>query len=332
VILTVTPNACVDKTYRVEGFRLDRVNRPTLAHTVAGGKGINVARVYQTLGGKAVASGLLGGINGRIVAQALKQERIANEFVRIEGETRVCIAIVDPVAGTQTEVNESGPEVDARPVRELLRRIERLLSQERFEFVVLSGSLPPGVPATLYADLIGLTHRYGVRAVLDASGAALREGVCASPWLVKPNRAELEGLVGYPLETRAELLAAGRTLQTEHGIDLVALTLGAQGALLVTGDETWQAVPPSIQFVSAVASGDSFVAALLWGWTHGAVPGDVEGALRLATGAGAANAAVIGAGFCTRESIVTLAEEAVVGRLSPYTPPAEAGQISGRIG
>jgi tagatose 6-phosphate kinase len=315
VILTVTPNACVDKTYRIEGFALDRVNRPTLTHTVAGGKGINVARVYQTLGGEAIATGFLGGINGRIVARALQQEQIADRFVVIRGETRVCIAIIDPDAVTQTEVNESGPEVSARAVRALVRRVEGLLSQQRFEFVVLSGSLPPGVPVTLYAELIEIARSYQVRTVLDTSGPALRAGVAARPWLVKPNRAETEVLVGYPLVDSAALLAAAGELHCAHGIAMVALTLGDQGALLLAGEGTWRATPPSIRFVSAVASGDSFVAALLWAWQHGEQPGNPESALRLATGAGAANAEVIGAGFCSREAITMRAEQADVQRL-----------------
>ncbi len=312
MILTVTPNACVDKTYRVEGFRLDRVNRPTLTYTVAGGKGINVARVYQTLGGEAVTTGFLGGINGQIVARSLRREQIADRFVAIGGETRVCIAIIDPDAGTQTEVNEGGPEVSARAVRALVRKVERLLSQQRFEFVVLSGSLPPGAPSTLYADLVALARRHEIPAVLDTSGAAFGAGLSAGPWMVKPNRSELEGWIGRPLTKFDDLLAAARELHCDQGIETVALTLGAEGAVLLHGGETWRAVPPSISFVSAVASGDSFLAALLWSWNHGERPYDAASALRLATGAGAANAAIIGAGFCSRESIFLLAEQADV--------------------
>ena len=311
MILTVTPNATVDKTYRVEDFRLGQVNRPSLTYTVAGGKGLNVARVYQKLGGTAISTGFLGGLNGRIVAQAMKQEALPDEFVRIPGDTRICIAVIDPNNGTQTEVNERGPEVAARSVRELLRRVARLLSQHAFEFVVLSGSLPPGVPDTLYADLIGIARKAGVRAVLDSSGKALLAGLEAKPFLVKPNRAELESLFGDPLRERADIIEAARALN-ERGIALVAATQGAEGAILITSGKGWWAVPPKIEFVSAVASGDSFVAAFLWAWKHGECPGDPAFALRLATAAGAANAAVIGAGFCTRDAIMTLAECAEV--------------------
>ncbi|HZO88978.1 MAG TPA: 1-phosphofructokinase [Chthonomonadaceae bacterium] len=311
MILTVTPNAAVDKTYRVEDFCLDRVHRPSEARTVAGGKGVNVARVYQTLGGTAVATGFLGGNNGRIVARALAEERIEDAFLHVRGESRLCIAIVDPKHGTQTEVNEYGPEIPARAVRVLCQRVERLLSQQRFDFIVLSGSLPPQTPATLYADLIGIARQTGTPAVLDASGPALREGLCAHPWMVKPNRFELESVLGRPLPGEAEIVEAACALHAD-GVAVVAITRGAQGALLVTDAGVWSAVPPSIPFASAVASGDSFVAAFVWAWRHGEEPGDAAYALRLATGAGAANAAVIGAGFCSRQSIYELAAQAQV--------------------
>jgi len=314
LILTVTPNATVDKTYRVEDFRLDRVNRPSLTYTVAGGKGINVARVYQTLGGAALSTGFLGGLNGRIVAQAMRQEGLPDAFVRISGETRLCIAVIDPNSGTQTEVNEGGPEVSARSVRKLVQCVARLLSQQTFEFVVLSGSLPPGVPAALYAELIGIARQAGVLAVLDSSGEPLRLGLEAKPFLVKPNRAEMESLIGTPVRDRADVVEAARMLQ-RRGVTMVAATLGAEGALLIADGKAWEAVPPKIEFASAVASGDSFLAAFLWAWRQGERPEDAANALRLATGAGAANAAVIGAGFCTRESIFALAERAQV---QPY--------------
>ncbi len=307
MILTVTPNAAVDKTYRIENFALDRVNRPSQATTVAGGKGINVARVYQTLGGQAITTGFLGGENGRIVSRALDGEHIAQDFVQTGGETRVCIAVIDPLSGTQTEINETGPTVQAVQVSELLECARRHLSQTRFTFVVLSGSLPPGAPSSLYAELIEIARQHGVPAVLDSSGDALREGLRAGPWMVKPNQAELEAVLESALDDEIAVVQAAQSMQTAYHIDVVALTLGEKGAVLAAPGETWRAMPPYIDFASAVASGDSFVAAFLWAWEHGEQKGSASQALRLAVGAGAANAAVIGAGFCSREAVFTLA-------------------------
>jgi 1-phosphofructokinase family hexose kinase len=313
VILTVTPNAAVDKTFRVEGFSLDRVHRPSDAHTLAGGKGINVARVYQTLGGQAVNTGFLGGVQGQIVARALATENLVNQFVPCEGETRLCIAVIDPTTSTQTEINELGPLISKRSVSLLVRRIHSLLSQQAFDFVVMSGSLPPGAPDSLFAEITGLAAAAGVRTVLDTSGAALREGLAAKPWMVKPNRVELDSATDMPPGSVDERLDQGRRLH-RGGISVVALTLGAEGALLVTDQGCLTAEPPPIDFASAVASGDSFLAAFLWAWSYGDRPNDAGYALRLATGAGAANAAVVGAGLCTRESILALAGQVTVER------------------
>jgi len=315
LILTVTPNAAVDKTYHVEGFRLDVVNRPTQTFTVAGGKGVNVARVYQTLGGRALATGFLGGSQGRIVADALHIEGIPADMVDVQGETRLCIAAIDSTTGTQTEINESGPEVSAQEIRKLFDCVARLLSQETFSFVVLSGSLPPGAPPTLYAELIDLARIHKTPVALDTSGEPLREGLKARPWMVKPNQPELEAVLGRPLQGRNEALQAAQEL-LRSGVEVVVLTLGAAGALLANAAGAWFATPPPIEFASAVASGDSFLAAFLWQWTAGSPSADPASALRLATGAGAANAAVIGAGFCTRESIVTLAHRTEVQQIA----------------
>jgi len=315
LILTVTPNAAVDKTYRVDGFRLDAVNRPSQTYTVAGGKGINVARVYRTLGGRPLATGFLGGNQGSMLWMALQKEGLPCDMVSVQGETRLCIAAIDTTTGTQTEINESGPEVSPQEIAKLFDHMTRLLSQETFSFVVLSGSLPPGTPPTLYAELIDLARIWKTPAVLDTSGEPLKEGLKARPWMVKPNKTELETALGRPLSNRSEALQAAQEL-LRSGIELVILTLGAEGALLVNVAGAWFATPPPIEFASAVASGDSFLAAFLWHWTEGNPSADPESALRLATGAGAANAAVIGAGFCTREAILAVAHRTAVEQIA----------------
>lgn len=282
MILTVTPNVAVDKTYQIPGFRLDRVNRPQTTFTVAGGKGINVARVYQTLGGKAVATGFLGGIQGQIVARALAEENITNACLPVEGETRICIAVVDPLTGEQTEVNESGPMLTMDDAERLIERIRTLLSQSAFEFVVLSGSLPPGIPTDFYASILNEVRRFNVRTVLDASGVALKSGISACPWLIKPNRVELETILGRTVTCENEILETAKSL-LDLGIAYVLVSLGEEGAILVCNEGAWKSKPPKIDFVSAVASGDTFVAAFLWNWNHANSPGSPEGSLRLAT-------------------------------------------------
>jgi tagatose 6-phosphate kinase len=298
LILTVTLNAAVDKTYRIGGFMLDRVHRPSEWRIVAGGKGINVARVYRTLGGAALATGFLGGYNGLFIERSLREEGILSDFIPTEEESRVCIAVVDPTTGTQTEINEVGPKVRPEELRGFFQKFRELI-RSPYRFVTLSGSIPPGVPASIYAELITIAHESDVRVVLDASGEALQLGAAARPWMVKPNIFELGQLTGRTPEGADEILRAAREIH-ETGIEVVCVTRGKDPCICVTTEGAWQAEPPSVEFVSAVGSGDSFLAAFLWAQEMG--QGMVE-ALKLAVGAGAANAASWGAGFCTNEQI-----------------------------
>jgi len=312
LILTVTLNAAVDKTYRVENFTLDRVHRTSEWRDAAGGKGINVARVHQTLGGKAVATGFLGGFNGRFIRKAVEEEGLDARFVRTTEESRVCIAIVDPISHAQTEVNEIGPQVTAREVASLRRRFERLLKDNYFDIVTLSGSIPPGAPEDIYYDLICISRKFNIRVALDASGEPLKVGFAARPWMLKPNHYELAALVGDTAEDDSSVCLAAREL-IGTGTEVVCVTQGKSGSIAVTSGEAWKVVPPEIDFVSAVGSGDSYLGAFLYSLLSG---GSFKDAVRLAVGAGAANAAVYGSGFCTKESICSLAERAQITRLT----------------
>lgn len=299
MVLTITLNAAVDKTYTVPGFALDRVHRPTETLVTAGGKGVNVARVYQTLGGAATATGFLGGRNGEYIAGSLASEGIPAAFVSVRGESRLCIAVIDPQAGTQTELNENGPFIHASDCAALLSRLRELLPG--CQFVIISGSLPPGTPLTFYHEVISLAQdEFGVRTVLDASGGPLMQAVTACPFLVKPNQHELTSLTvegdGWGESVR--------TLREKYRLPLALVTGGARGAVAADDEGIWEAIPPSISVQSAVGSGDALAAAFLWVLEDG---GKLPDALRLGVAAGAANAMTLGAGFCTRASIFELA-------------------------
>ncbi|MGQ9523575.1 MAG: 1-phosphofructokinase family hexose kinase [Armatimonadota bacterium] len=301
-MLTVTLNAAVDKTYTVPGFSLNRVHRPTEFRAVAGGKGVNVARVYQELGGKVIATGFLGGHNGEFIADGLRSSGIADAFVRTRGESRVCIAVIDPDAKTQTEVNENGPDISPDETDLLVQRFAELLPH--VEMVAFSGSLPPGCPADIYAKLIGMAREHGVITALDSSGEPLRLGWKAGPDIVKCNQFELRALVDNPdgsLEKIAKLALSLTNDRTGEAI----VTLGARGAIAASGGRAWFAPAPAVPFVSAVGSGDAFLAAYLWAKKQG---DDVPSCLAWGTAAGAANAAVYGAGLCRKPEIFRLRE------------------------
>jgi len=310
MILTVTLNSAVDKTYTVENFGVDRVHRPSAWRITAGGKGINVARVYNELGGEALVTGFIGGHNGEQIVEGLRDEGIEHDLVRIRGESRVCVAILDPVHRTQTELNEVGPEVSSEELCQFMTRYEALVPE--MEYVIMSGSTPPGVPDSIYAELISIAKRNNVRTVLDTSGAPLAEGLKVHPYITKPNVHELSDVIGRQLATIEETAEVAQELSGGDA-EIVVVTLGRDGSLVCTGGETWWARPPEIEFLSAVGSGDALAAAFVYVLAGG---GTVEEAVRLGTAAGAANATTFGAGYCKREEILALAEKVEVVRLS----------------
>lgn len=300
MVLTVTPNTAMDITYTVEGFTLDRVHRPSAVRTVAGGKGINVARVLTTLGRNAIATGFVGGCNGATILEKIAIEGLAHDFVKIRSESRLCIAIVDPNTGIQTEVNENGPAISPNEIADMMDKVIELLPGR--QYITLCGSCPPGVPTSFYGDIIKAARSRGVKAVLDTSGEHLQEALKAKPYMVKPNVAELSQIAGREILTVEEIVRSAKSLK-QFGVRITAVTMGRAGAIVTDGVQTWHATPPEIRFASAVGSGDAFLAAFLDDLISGSALPD---ALVSGTAAGAANATTYGAGFCSKESIMEM--------------------------
>src|ERR687889_278704 len=195
MIVTVTLNAALDRTLSVPNFRLGRRHRAVDSTTMAGGKGVNVARALKALGQPVIATGVAGGHTGTRIIEQLTGEAILNDFVRIGDESRTSTAVVDPTTGEQTEINERGPDVSEA---ELELFVDKLLYLAKGAAVcVFSGSLPRGVPDELYGRLIAEINRLGVLTVLDAEGESLRLGTRPEPGIVTPNEPEAEELVGH---------------------------------------------------------------------------------------------------------------------------------------
>ncbi|HYG96268.1 MAG TPA: PfkB family carbohydrate kinase, partial [Solirubrobacterales bacterium] len=171
MILSVTLNAAIDRTVAVPNFRLGRRHRAVESRTVAGGKGINVARALSLLGRPVIATGFVGGPTGTRVLEQLHEEAVLTDFTRIAAETRINLAVIDPTSGEQTEINERGPAVSAEEVQRLFERIAYLAGGAKI--CVLAGSVPPGAGDDLYARLIDDLSRRGVPVVLDAAGEAM---------------------------------------------------------------------------------------------------------------------------------------------------------------
>ena len=300
MIVTVTMNAAIDRTLTVPNFQRGHRHRASQGLTLAGGKGINVARALKRLEVPVVATGLAGGRTGTRIVEELTAEAILNDFVRIDDDSRTSTAIVDPTGGTYTEVNEWGPRVEPQEL-DMLR--EKLVYLSRgADYVIFAGSLPRGVEDDFYADVIRDLNRRGVLTVLDSEGEPLRLAAHAEPFLVSPNEREAESLVGQEFHDDEDFL---------DGLEAIA-ELGARNVLITRESGCWgllradrelhryRADAPRIDPVSAVGSGDvllaGFVAARLEQRSD-------EEALRAAVAAGAAATLELGAGrFEPREA------------------------------
>jgi tagatose 6-phosphate kinase len=290
MILCVNPNAAIDKTVIVPGFRLNEIQRPERVLAIPGGKGCNVARALKMLGESPVVTGWAGGYAGQFIEAGLRAEGIGSAFVQTPFESRTCLSILDPDGRTLTELYERGDTVPAAQVETFVRWFGESVGQ--YAAVTLSGSLPPGAPADLYARLTMSAQAAGVPVMLDSGGDALRAGIEALPFLVKPNEKEFAGLTGCEGVGRADLARAARALAVRHQTRVV-VSLGAEGALAADEDGVWHVRAPRVRVVSAVGSGDSMLAGITWGVVRGfALPQ----AVKYGVAAGTANALSVGAG------------------------------------
>ena len=293
MIITVTLNAALDRSLTVPTLQLGQRHRASDVLTLAGGKGINVARALKRLDHPVVATGLAGGRTGTRIVEQLTEESILNDFVRIRQESRTSTLVVDPTSGTQTEINEWGPKVTETELEMLLDKV-RYLSRSA-EAVMFAGSLPRGVGDGFYADAVRELNRRGARVALDTEGEPLRLGLEAEPWLVSPNQHEAEQLVGQELFDEEDFLMALDTI-AELGARNVHITV-EDGCFALVREERlvrrYRAVTPRLEPVSVVGAGDAFLAQ----WLNAVLDGaSAEDALRLASAAGAASVLDVGAG------------------------------------
>jgi len=299
VIVTVTLNAALDRTLNVPNFQQGHRHRASQGLTLAGGKGINVARALKRLDVPVVATGLAGGRTGTRIVEELTSEAILNDFVLIAEESRTSTAVVDPMGGSFTEINEWGPHVEPDELV-MLREKLRYLSRDA-RAVVFAGSLPRGVEESFYADAIRELNRTGVRTVLDAEGEPLRLGLEAEPWLVAPNQHEAEALVGQELEEEDFLMALDAIADLGARTVLITRETGCFG---LTREERparrVHAVAPRVEPVSTVGAGDVLTAAFLANRLDGKA---FDESVRYAVAAASASVLDVGAGkFEPREA------------------------------
>jgi 1-phosphofructokinase family hexose kinase len=312
VILTVTLNAAIDRTVAVPSFRQGNRHRAVEASTVAGGKGVNVARALKILGQPVIATGLAGGPTGARLMERLAEESILTDFTWIAGESRTNLAVIDPTTGEQTEINERGPEVAPE---ELDRFLEKLLYLARgARICVIAGSQPPSVPESFAARMVGELKELGVETILDIEGEPLVAGLRAGPAAVTPNAREAEGAVGHEFGDRQDLVSGLRSLVELGAGEAVITRSNGCVASLVEGDDrrAYEVVAPDLDPVATVGSGDAFLAGFVANRFDGAKPRDC---LRFAVACGAESTQHFGAGSVDPDEVKRLLDRVEINSL-----------------
>ncbi|KHK98265.1 phosphofructokinase [Microbacterium mangrovi] len=260
MIVTLTPNPSIDRAVGLDRLSRGEVLRATTSRIDPGGKGLNVSRAVVAMGGVTRAVLPSGGLEGGLLESLCAAAGVPVDVVPIRGNVRMNISVLEP-DGTTTKLNEPGPRLDSAETAALIATA--LADVPAGAWLSGGGSLPPGAPADFYARLVDGARERGIHIAVDTSGHSLTTAVAAGPTLIKPNREELSGLVGTDLRTLGAVIDAACALH-RGGIRIVAVSLGVDGAILVTGDGVWHAQAPAADVVSTVAAGDCMLAGLLF--------------------------------------------------------------------
>ena len=313
-ILTLTVNPSVDIVWEVEEMAPNRKIRSSRGMTYPGGGGINVSRCISLLGGESWALITRGGLTGTLLTELLDEIGVSRRVVKIAGHTRLCGIVYERSTGLEYRVTPPGPELDESEWQACLD----LVRQMNVDYVVATGSLARGVPDDFYARVAAVTKERGAKLILDTSGQALHEALQEGVYLVKPSQSELEKLLGKKAFTNEQQEELARQIVDEGKAELVALTLGEDGAVLVWKDGLLRLASPEVEVKSAVGAGDTFVGALTHGLSQGRTPQD---AFTLAVAAGAAAVMTPGTELCHKEDVDRLYAEMVASQqLAPAIP------------
>lgn len=306
MILSVTLNPSIDRTLFVDGLNPFGTNRVVKTEVDAGGKGINLSRVAHELGAKTIALAFLGGGPGAAIEAVLTREGVPFRAVPVADDTRVNVSIEDGSGEPPTTFNERGAAITPGDF-EVFRSICLELSNE-VNWACLGGSLPPGVPDCIYAELLLLFREAGCRVAVDADGEPMRLALRESPDLIKPNQEEVSRLLEREIDDLNLAAEAARELH-HGGVRYALISMGDQGAVCSCDEGTWIARPPVVEAQSTIGSGDSMIAGFLAAIEDGEPPSD---ALRLGVAAGAATAMTNGSEIGRGDDIERLLHEVSV--------------------
>ena len=263
MITSVSLNPSIDRTLTVDGFTPGGLNRVLSKSDVAAGKGINVALTVSGLGLDSECVGFMYRDSAPLFEKRLMMNSTPYDFIWCDGSVRTNIKVFDRAAGVITELNESGMTIEGAAFDEMVDLVVR--HAENSDYLVLSGSLPPGCPADFYRTLINAVEGLGCHCVLDADGERLKYGLEAKPFMIKPNRYELEMMTGGPLNSLSDIRRAAMRY-IDMGVRVVAVSLGADGAMITDGDDTLYAPRLNIEVKGTVGAGDAMVAGLAAGF------------------------------------------------------------------
>jgi tagatose 6-phosphate kinase len=297
MILAISMNPALDKVYSVDDFQVGKVFRPRAMTATAGGKGLNVARVARQLGEEVMVSGVIGGNVDKFVQKELIKQELDNQFVTIQGESRICINVVDEKNRTFTEILEPGPIVTDEEREKFLTRYTQLL--EQCPVVTASGSLPKGLLPDFYAILIRLAKQQGKKFILDTSGDYFMEGMKEMPYMIKPNLDELTFFLGRKPQNADDYIEAVLAFK-DQGIEVPIISLGKDGCVAALEDGVYQFTTPDIKVVNTVGSGDSFVAGCAVGICRGLTAKDT---IKLGMACATANTQFFKTGWITKDMV-----------------------------
>jgi len=309
-VVTVTLNPAIDLTCSIPEFKTAAVNRVTSSRTDAGGKGVNIARLMRLFELPVAATGFLGLDNPYIFEKLFRERGISDHFIRIPGETRTGIKILDAAAHTTTDINFPGLAPTAEQFRQLQNRLKD--NAGTAEIVIIAGSIPSNLPPQSIGDLVETARDTGARVFVDTSGPALNYAIDARPSLIKPNQDELAEYLGRPLKGLEDILEEARNL-IRQGIDTIIVSLGSQGALFVCEETALLTTPPRIEPVSTVGAGDAMIGSFAAGLLQGASFSD---SARLATAVSAAVVTLPGPGLDSLATANQFKEQVKIKQLS----------------
>lgn len=308
MILTVTLNPSVDHALFVDKLKLSDTNRVLRCERDAGGKGVNLSRVVAELGGDTVATGFLGGGPGAYIRQVLQKQGVKRDFIEVHGETRINFSVEDESGKPPTTFNERGPTITEADMEELIAHVRKMA--KKASWIAMGGSLPPGVPTSIYHDLGELARESDCKLALDADGEPFKLGLAVKPDFIKPNEAEAGRLLGRELKSDDDVIEAAKELSEKATI--VVISRAEKGAVLAAEGNVYMGLSPKVEARSSIGSGDSLVAGFLWALTEGQ---SLEDAFRLGIAAGAATATTDGSEIARRPVIEKMLPQVRVSRV-----------------